>query len=186
MNGPERTSRRKTSGRTWVIRGVLAIVAGLAIGAAGGVAGVNRMEPGRPGQADSLQLMLDSLKKQQAATNPREQRRAADSADADQRAKHLADSTALANDPNAPVVPDVVSLEEGEARTNIELAGLTVGSVQFRAAVVAVGVVIATSPAAGRKLRAGSAVDLVLSDGRTPPPDSGSTLAVPSVMPRKP
>ncbi|MBL0169271.1 MAG: PASTA domain-containing protein [Gemmatimonadaceae bacterium] len=168
------------------MRGLGAILAGLIIGAIGGAAGVTRLEPGRPGQADSLQLMLDSLRQQKANANPREQRRAVDSADAEQRAQRIADSTALANDPDAPVIPDVVSLEEGAARNAIEAAGLSVGTVQFRAAPAAAGVVIAISPAAGRKARAGTAVNLVLSDGRSPPPDSIDTLAVPTAFTRKP
>ncbi|MEQ1690657.1 MAG: PASTA domain-containing protein [Gemmatimonas sp.] len=173
-----------TSGKTWLIRGAVAIVAGLIIGAISGVASVQRIEPGRPGQADSLELMLDSIRQQNTAQNPREQRRAADSADADQRAQRIADSVALANDPDAPVIPNVVSLEEGAARTAIESAGLTIGTVQFRAASAAAGVVLATTPAAGRKVRAGTAVNLVLSDGRTPP-DTTDTLSHPSPAPSR-
>lgn len=176
------SARKATTGRTWLVRMAVAIVAGLAIGAAGGVAGVNKLEPGRPGQPDSLQLMLDSLRQRAASGDPRTMRRAADSADADQRAQRVADSTALANDPDAPIIPDVVNLEEGAAREAIEGAGLTVGSVLFRASTAPPGVVVGTTPAAGRKVRAGSAVNLILSDGR-PPADSADTLRV-AVLPR--
>lgn len=169
-------ARKPATNRTWLIRGAVAIAAGLVIGATSGVVGVKRFEPGRPGQPDSLQLMLDSLKSLQDAGDPLTQRRAADSADADQRAQHRADSTALANDPNAPVVPVVINLEEGAARTAIEAAGLTVGAVEFRASTVAAGVVLSSNPIAGQKARAGSAINLVLSDGRTPPV-STDTLA---------
>jgi len=168
--------RRASSGpatpKTWLIRGLIAITAGLVIGAAGGVAGVNMLEPGRPGQPDSLQVMLDSLQRAKNQESPMSLRRAADSADAARRAQRVADSVALANDPNAPMVPMVVGLEEGAARTAIEDAGLTVGSVIFRADSAIAGTVLASTPAAGRKVRPGTSVDIVLSDGRTVGPDT--------------
>lgn len=181
------SKRSIVSGRTWLIRGGIAVAAGLIIGATTGVVGVRKLEPGRPGQPDSLQLMLDSLQMLRDSENPIEQRRAVDSADAEQRAQRRADSIEIANDPNAPIVPNVVALEEGAARAAIEAAGLTVGSIQFRAATSAVGVVLASTPAAGLKARAGSAVNLVLSDGRTPPPaDSTETFAVSTALPLRP
>lgn len=181
------SKRSIVTGRTWLIRGGIAVAAGLVIGATSGVVGVRQLEPGRPGQPDSLQLMLDSLQMLRDADDPVQQRRAVDSADADQRAQRRADSTELANDPNAPLVPNVITLEEGAARAAIEAAGLTVGSIQFRAATAAVGVVLASTPVAGLKVRAGTAVNLVLSDGRTPPPsDSLETLAAIAALPLRP
>ncbi len=178
-------SRLSPLGKTWLVRGVVALVAGLAIGAAGGVVAVQRVEPGGEGLADSLELTPDKLRRPEA-TDPREQRRAADSTEADQRAQRIDDSTALANDPDAAVIPNIVNMEEGDARSVIESAGLTVGTVQFRAAAVAAGVVLATMPVAGQKARTGSAVNLVLSDGRTPSPDAVDTLAISTVLPRTP
>lgn len=162
-----REPRGAVTGRTWAIRAAIAIGVGFALGIGGGIAGVNRLEPGRPGQPDSLQLMLDSLQRRDDADAPMAQRRAADSLDAAQRAQRIADSVALANDPDAPVVPDVIRMEEGAARQTIEDAGLMVGSVVFRADSATTGTVLATMPIAGRKVRAGTAIDLVLSDGRT-------------------
>jgi hypothetical protein len=162
-----REPRTPGSSRTWAIRAAIAIGVGFALGIGGGIAGVNRLEPGRPGQPDSLQLMLDSLQRRDDANAPMAQRRAADSLDAALRAQRIADSVALANDPDAPVVPDVVRMEEGAARQTIEDAGLMVGSVIFRTDSATTGTVLATMPAAGRKVRAGTAIDLVLSDGRT-------------------
>ena len=167
------------SGRTWLIRGVIAVVLGLGLGGATGVMGVRKLEPGRPGQADSLQLMLDSLQRMKAE-DPREQRRAVDSADAARRNKRYADSLALANDSTAPQVPVVVELTEGAAREALELAGLTVGAVEFRASTSAAGTVLASTPAAGVRVRAGTAINLVLSDGRPPSTD---TSAVTSLRP---
>ncbi len=164
-----------TTRRRWLVRLTIAIVAGLALGVTGGVAGVHKLEPGRPGQPDSLQMMLDSLR-QRAATDPRMLRRAADSTDAAQRARRVADSTALANDPEAPLVPNVVDLEEGAARDAIEEARLTVGAVLFQSSTSPAGVVVATTPVAGFKARVGSAVNLILSDGRRPPVDSTNSI----------
>jgi hypothetical protein len=161
-----REPRGPGSARTWGIRAAIAIGLGFAVGIGGGIAGVNRLEPGRPGQPDSLQLMLDSLQRRDDADAPMAKRRAADSLDAAQRAQRIADSVALANDPDAPVVPDVIRMEEGAARQTIEDAGLLVGSVVFRADSATAGTVLATMPATGRKVRAGTAIDLVLSDGR--------------------
>lgn len=165
--GAKKSTSQTASGPTWLVRAGVAIALGLVLGAAGGVVGVNRMEPGRPGQPDSLQLMLDSLR-QQAVNDPIQIRRAADSASAAERMQRVADSTTLANDPNAPVVPDVVGMEEGAARDAIELAGLAVGDIQFRAAKTNAGVVLAAFPAPKLKVRPGTAVNLILSDGRTP------------------
>jgi len=175
---------KTVSGKVWTVRGLIALVLGLALGGAAGVAGVRKLEPGHPGQADSLQLMLDSLKRLKA-DDPREQRRAVDSADAARRAKRFADSIALANDSTAPVVPALANLEEGAARSAIETAGLTVGSVQFHASTLPAGTVLSSQPAAGVKARAGSAVNLVLSDGR-PPSDSTDTLATSATLSRVP
>ena len=181
-----RPPRGTVTGRTWLIRGLVAIVAGAAIGIAAGVTGVNRMEPGRPGQPESLQLMLDSLRRLGADDDPITQRRAADSADAAHRAQRVADSISLANDPDAPIVPDVVRMEEGVARQAIEDAGLTVGNVVFRPDSTTAGIVLATTPRTGRKVRFGTAVDLVLSDGRTVPPDSLDARFPSTVSPLQP
>ncbi len=157
--------------RTWLVRALLAVVLGASIGAGAGVFGVRKLEPGHPGQADSLQLMLDSLAKAKAS-DPREQRRASDSADASRRAKRYADSVALENDSTAPRVPVVVDLAEGAAREALETAGLVVGAVEFRANASAAGTVLSSTPASGVRVRAGTAVNLVLSDGRPPTTDT--------------
>ncbi len=141
--------------------------------------GVNRLDPGRPGQPDSLQLMIDNQQRRDDAESPLALRRAADSADAARRAQRAADSIAIANDPTAPVVPSLVGLEEGEARDAIEDADLVVGSVIFRADNAVTGTVLESKPPAGRKLRRGTPVDLVLSDGRVTLPDTMSSDSLP-------
>ena len=179
---PQDPGRQTSTRRTWLVRLAIAIVAGLGIGAGAGVVTVNRFDPGRAGQPDSLQLMLDSLAQRKASNDPRSLRRAADSTDAEQRAQRLADSTTLANDPDAPVVPAVLNLEEGAARDSIEAAGLIVGDVSFQRSAAPLGVVIATFPAVGQKTRAKSAVKLILSNGR-PPSDTADSPAAPGHSP---
>lgn len=169
------------SGRTWAVRALVAVVLGLGIGGATGVMGVRKLEPGHPGQADSLQLMLDSLQRMKAA-DPREQQRALDSADAARRNKRYADSLALANDSTAPRVPVVLELTEGAAREALELAGLTVGAVEFRASTAAAGTVLGSTPAAGVRVRAGTAINLVLSDGRPPSTDTSNVASTSSTV----
>lgn len=180
MTSPQRSEKKSSPRRTWLVRISVAIVAGLGIGAAAGVATVNKLDPGRAGQPDSLQVMLDSLAKR--SNDPKSLRRAADSLDAANRAQRVADSSALANDPDAPTVPAVLNLEEGAARDSIEAAGLTVGDVSFQHSTSPLGHVIATSPAVGQKARAKSAVKLVLSDGR-PPTDTTTSPAAPEHSP---
>lgn len=165
-------SRKKLSpGMLWFVRALVAVVIGFAIGFGTGIVAVNKLEPGNPGQTDSLELMLDSVRRQEAANDPIRIRRAADSAAAAERNRRIADSTRIANDPNSPVVPNVVGLEEGAAREALELAGLEVGSIQFQASLSSAGTVLATSPKAELRVRLHTPVDLVLSDGR-PPVDS--------------
>ncbi len=77
------------------------------------------------------------------------------------------------NDPNDPqpnvVVPDVVGLEELEARKQIEAAGLVVGSVslEFSNSVKA-DRVISQNPMRDVLVRPGASVDLVVSKGQPP------------------
>ena len=112
-----RTRKRATTG-TWIVRGLVAIVLGGALGAAGGVMSVRTLEPGHPEQADSLQIMLDSLSKGavkkviDTAATATLSRRAADSLDAAQRLQRVADSIANAQN-TAPVTPATASNASG-------------------------------------------------------------------------
>ena len=181
---PTPTKRSSTTAGAWTMRALIAVLSGLAIGGAVGVVGVRRLDPGHPGKPDSLQAMLDSLRAR-AANDPLTQRRAADSSDAAQRVGRYADSMALANDSTAPAVPNVVGMEEGAARFTIELLGLAVGSVQFKASPQPAGTVIASVPVAMRKVRLGTAIDLVLSDGKQPS-DTADLFASTHALPRFP
>jgi hypothetical protein len=148
--------------RTWGIRAGAAIATGLLIGVAGGIFTVNTLEPGRGNGVDSLQVMLDSIARgtlPETSAKPREveSRGGADNADVLTR-------TSPAN--GRIPVPDVVGLEEGDARNAILDAGFQVGDIQFRASAQPPGVVLSTIPARGTPLPSGGLVALVLSDGR--------------------
>lgn len=152
------------------------LAAGLAIGATGGIVGVRSLEPGRPEQPDSLQLMLDSIANgtasKSAATlrnEARSARRASDSSDAFNRPQRVADSLAAIAAAAAAAeltVPDVIGLEEGVARTRVIEAGLTIGPVQFEDSRTAAGTVLRTLPGPGESVAPGTSVTLILSNGR--------------------
>jgi hypothetical protein len=163
--------------KRWVLRGTIAAAIGLSIGGAGGVMTVRTLEPGRAHAIDSVQAVLDSIARgtipeptaaEQAAESQRQSDSVA-SAKAAQDSADAADADALLT------VPDIVGLQEGPARDLLLEAGLLAGEVEFRASTSPAGTVLATTPPAGSRVVASSAVALVISDGRNPA-DSLSTL----------
>ncbi|QIS40670.1 Stk1 family PASTA domain-containing Ser/Thr kinase [Clavibacter capsici] len=76
-------------------------------------------------------------------------------------------------------VPNVVNLDEGTATANLQAAGLTVGEVVRQSSpTVPDGVVMQSEPAASQQLAQGSAVKLILSNGKVSMPDvMGQPLA---------
>ncbi len=161
--------RRSATARTWLIRGLLATVFGLSVGAVVGVMGVRSLEPGRPIARDSVLLLLDSLSgaSNRAPADARSRRREADSADAALRVQRIRDSIALAR--TTVTVPDVIGLEEGIARTRLVEARLAVGPVEFEDSRAPAGTVLRTSPGPGDSHQLNAIVSLVLSNGRVPP-----------------
>jgi hypothetical protein len=125
--------------------------------------GVNTLEPGRPSEPDSLQLLLDSIARGTAAagTSPRSANSAAGSA------SEPPPDTAVAAT-NEVNVPDLIGLEEGIARVSLHSADLTVGPVEFQPSASPIGTVLATVPVFGTAVARRSAITLVLSDGRPP------------------
>ena len=163
-------SRGPATLKTWALRAAIVVAVGVAIGATGGVVAVRTFEPGRSGQPDSLQMMLDSIAKGTPAaklSDARNARRATDSSAAADRQQRYTDSLENANLPTS--VPDVVGLEEGAARTRIAESRLVVGLVQLEDSRTAAGTVIRTQPAAGETLKPNASVALVLSNGKIPP-----------------
>jgi hypothetical protein len=171
--GKARKPRGPVTTRTWLIRLGVAVLIGLAVGATGGVVTVNKLEPGRAGSVDSLQLMLDSLARGTQAkvdADPIDSAIAAAEAQQAQQAQQDAEADAA----GLLTVPSLLDLEEGEARNTIVDAGLQVGEVQFQPSPKPAGTVLGTFPVSGARVNRGASITLVLSDGR-PPAD---TLAV--------
>jgi PASTA domain len=162
---PTKASRAAGSAafRLWGIRALIAIVAGVSIGAGAGVMTVSKLEPGRGTGVDSLAVMLDSIAKGRIA-EPTAQQRAAE-------AKRQADSVSNAEDVPPVVeliaVPNLADMEEGAARNALMDAGLQVGEVQFQPSSKPAGTVLSTLPLAGAQVAPETPVTLVLSDGRT-------------------
>ncbi|MES2523699.1 MAG: PASTA domain-containing protein [Gemmatimonadota bacterium] len=162
-------SKRASEARVWLLRFAIVLGVGLVVGAGGGVIGVNTLEPGRPSEPDSLQVLLDSIAR---GTTPASGASADSDGDGDVPDTAL-DSMNRAVDtivaaPDTVSVPDLIGVEEGAARTIILGNGLTVGPVEFRASATPAGTVIATIPVFGTAVDRGTAVSLVLSDGRPP------------------
>jgi hypothetical protein len=159
-------SKRASITRSWLVRFGVVTLLGVSVGAAAGVVGVNTLDPGRPTEPDSVQVLLDSIARgtaPSAASTPAPpdiDRSADDSA---------ADMNIVVADPVDSIsVPDLIGVEEGAARTVLTGAGLMVGTVEFRPSASPTGTVLATIPVFGAAVARGGAVALVLSDGRAP------------------
>lgn len=164
-NGPTGASASDTNtdhtrvGRTWGIRLLIAIALGVAFGAVVGVMGVRTLEPGNPGQADSLQLLLDSV------ANARAAERTAPTAPVATRT----DTVVVADTVQAArvvAVPDLADIEEGDARVLLEELGFDVGQVVLRGSPKPMGTVLMSFPVAGERVTLPATINLVLSDGR--------------------
>ena len=175
-------SKRSSLTRLWSIRLAVAVAAGLLFGAAGGVVGVNTLEPGRPAQPDSLQLMLDSIASgvpaARTATPGAPAVPAAQTVPAalDSVSSPLVTPVGPANPPSDAAssassditVPNLAGVEEGAARVALTGAGFVIGSTEFRASRSPTGTVLTTLPTAGAFVKRGTPISLVLSDGRAP------------------
>jgi hypothetical protein len=166
---------RSTSLSAWGTRVLIALIAGASIGAGAGVATVYRLEPGRGTGVDSLAVLLDSIArgKVPAARGTENPETPPDASGT------LADSAA-AEPADLVAVPDLTDLEEGAARLALLDAGLQAGEIQFQASPKPAGTVLSSFPVAGALVPPTTAVTLVLSDGRSPAPD---TLSIPSAKP---
>jgi hypothetical protein len=155
----EPASKTSTVGRRWRVRLLAAIALGVVLGGIIGVVGVRTLEPGRPGDPDSLQMLLDSIAKAKAAAE----------------LPVVAPQAAVDTTPDEPpppvviaAVPALTDFEEGEARELLEDLGFTVGTILFRSSSKATGTVLSTFPVAGERIVLPATVNLILSDGRGP------------------
>ena len=73
---------------------------------------------------------------------------------------------------NKAEVPNVVSMEQGDADKALKASGFELGKITYQNSdTLSIGSVVSQSPAAGEKAEKGSAVDLVLSSGKAAPKD---------------
>lgn len=154
----------------WLARASIAVVVGLTIGAGSGVFAVNTLEPGRPEQPDSTQLMLDSATAS-GLPNAKDRltiRRELDSA-AQAELDRNVDSLAIEAAASGVAVPELVGMDEGSARAVIASVGFSMGAVQTRPSRLPAGTVLSTAPAGHAFAAPGSPIALVLSNGRIPP-----------------
>lgn len=146
-----RKSTGTTTGRTWLIRAGIAIAAGIVVGFATGAAAVRYLQP--PGVIPTDSGAADSTRKPKSAAT------ATDEAVEPETAKPK----------NGVVVPELVGMEEGDARAAIVNAGFTVGSVTFKADAKRMGTVVASFPIPGEAVPLPASINLILSDGKARP-----------------
>lgn len=136
-----------TPPRTWLIRGGIAIAAGLIVGFATGAVGVRVLQPAGVIAAEPV---VDSARKPRASSASEEP---------------VVD-TETEKPKDGIVVPQLIGLEEGDARQAIMRAGFTVGSVTFKSGVEPLGTVVASFPVPGEAVVLPAMVNLILSDGK--------------------
>ncbi len=143
------------SGRTWAIRGLVAIALGGGVGFGTGAMSVRVLQP--PGIPAADSIASDSVRKYRksasAAVLAADQAAASDSA---LRAQHRIAGT---------LVPPLVGMQEGDARHAITQAGFTIGTVLFKSSGESAGTVLSTFPVPGESVQLPATVNLVLSDG---------------------
>jgi hypothetical protein len=157
-NDPAAIQRSRVA-RRWGKRMLIAIVTGVAIGAAIGVVGVNTLEPGRPGQPDSLQVLIDSLANSKVATRT-------DTVSVPKPVEDTAAAIDSAAVDSTLAVPNLADVEEGDARRMLADLGFDIGDIIFRSSPKAAGTVLSTFPIAGERVKLPATINLVLSDGR--------------------
>ena len=147
------------SRRPWGRRILVAVILGVVIGAVAGVMGVQTLEPGRRGEPDSLQVLLDSVANSRVSS-PR------DSVVPPVASIDTAAGADIVAAEGTVAVPNLADVEEGDARVILEQLGFDVGQVVFRGSAKPLGTVLSTFPVAGERVALPVTVNLVLSDGR--------------------
>lgn len=138
--------------RVWLIRGGIGIAAGLLAGFAAGAVTVVLFQPPGVAEADSSAVASAPKAPIAAPVQP-----------------------AVADEPEPPprengiVVPNLIGLEEGDARNAITSAGFSVGSVTFKGGSEPMGTVVASFPVPGEAVVLPATINLILSDGKGPP-----------------
>jgi PASTA domain len=141
--------RVKATGKTWAIRAAIGLSAGLLVGFALGALTVRLVQP--PGavavaDADSSRIRKPRVSSEPEAESPAEQ----------ESAKPV----------NGVVVPQLIGMEEGDARNAITRAGFTIGTVTFKSSPEPLGTVVESFPVPGEAVPLPATVSLILSDGK--------------------
>ena len=136
----------QTTLRTWLIRGAVGIASGILVGFAIGALGVRVLQP--PGVI-AAEPAVDSTRKPRGPSAPVEE-----------------PAAEVEKPRNGIVVPQLIGLEEGDARQAILRAGFTIGSVTFKAGIEPMGTVVASFPVPGEAVVLPAMVNLILSDGK--------------------
>lgn len=144
--------RRIVTGKTWAIRAGIGIGAGIVLGFALGAVVVRIVQP--PGVVMPEPTPTDSGSRSQAANSSGNEEQAQQ------------DSTPPAN---GTLVPQLIGMEEGDARNLILRAGFAVGSVTFKASSAPLGTVLESIPIPGESVPLPATVSLILSDGKGRP-----------------
>ena len=141
----------RTTLRTWLIRGAIGIAGGIVVGFGLGALGVRMLQPVG---AVAAEPAVDSTRKPRGPSVTSEE--PAPVVQAEQPRDGI-------------VVPQLIGLEEGDARQAILRAGFSVGSVTFKAGVEPLGTVVASFPVPGEAVVLPAMVNLILSDGKRKP-----------------
>jgi hypothetical protein len=167
-----RRASGRTTSSTWLVRGGVALLTGSLVGFALGAAAVHFTQPPVATTADSV--TADTSRKPRRGTGP-----SADGASGTSSAPD-APIDAAPRVADGPQVPQLVGLEEGDARLAITRAGFTIGSVLFKSSAAPAGTVLSSFPVPGESVKLPATVNIILSDGRphadslgppaTPPP----------------
>ena len=139
----------KTTLRTWVIRGAIGIASGIVVGFGIGALGVRVLQP--PGVIAA-----------EPATDSSRKSRGPSAAVAEPAAEPEKAADGI-------VVPQLIGMEEGDARQAIQRSGFSIGSVTFKAGVEPMGTVVASFPVPGEAVVLPAMVNLILSDGKGKP-----------------
>ena len=146
-----RRSKAKITPRTWFIRAGVGIAIGIVAGFAIGAAGVHFLQP--PGVVTP---------ETDAEDGSRKSRSGSETADESPAVEEEKPKMGI-------VVPELLGLEEGDARAAIVNAGFTVGTVTFRGDSERMGSVVASFPVSGEAVRLPGTINLILSDGKGRP-----------------
>lgn len=157
--------RRRSPGKfalkTWLIRAGIGIGVGILVGFAMGAGVVKVFQPaGNVAAPDTT----DASKKPRGGKTAAAEEPAAD-ADAQERPTE------------GTIVPQVIGMDEGDARNLVTRTGFTVGSVTMKAGSEPLGTVVAAFPVPGEAVLLPATVNLILSDGKGKP---DSTAVPPS------